>query len=160
MELDQLRRDLAYIRGMAEGSPDLARKGEGQLVLRLLDVIDQLTEQNQHLEVRLNELEEYVEAVDEDLNELELLIYDDEEMGEFDEEDEDVGYWEMECPHCRSSVLVDEEDMLDDGVTEILCPECQGVLLGTNGEGGAVEAKQWEAPESKADTVGDEASRH
>ena len=46
---------------------------------RLLDIVDQLVESVEQLDRRQSELEEYVEAVDEDLNDLELLVYDEED---------------------------------------------------------------------------------
>ncbi|SFJ31533.1 CD1247 N-terminal domain-containing protein [Thermoflavimicrobium dichotomicum] len=113
---ERLRRELAYVRGLCEGNPELDRKA----LNRLLDTLDELVEANQHVEARLRELEEYVEEVDEDLNELELAFY-----GDLDDEE---GLIEVVCPECGEEVLVDEDDIADDEI-EVLCPKCHTVLV-------------------------------
>lgn len=120
---DDLRKEIAFIQGMMEGSGQVDQRMEGKVLTRLLRVIDDLVEEVNQLKLRLSELEEYVEAVDEDLNELELLVYEDEE------EDESAGFFEMVCPKCGEDVLIDEEIFDDDDAYEVLCPECHTVLL-------------------------------
>ncbi|MDR6224663.1 CD1247 N-terminal domain-containing protein [Desmospora profundinema] len=124
---NQLRRDLAFIQGLMEGNGDLGNRPEGTVLKRLVSVLDEMAEENEQLRLRLTELEEYVEAVDEDLNELELILYDEDEEG--DEEEEDIGYWEVECPECQQQVLVDDELLDDEEVVDIMCPQCDRVLL-------------------------------
>ena len=85
---------------------------------RLLDIIDQLIEANEQMARRLTELEEYVEAIDEDLNDVEFLTYG---------EDDDEEMVEVVCPECGEEVLLDEEDLEDDSV-ELLCPKCHTLL--------------------------------
>jgi hypothetical protein len=115
---ESLKRDLSYIQGLLEGDSSHQHHVEYKGLNRLLDVIDQLIENNEQLDRRLMELEEYVEAIDEDLNDLELLIYDEEDL---------EGMVEVTCPECGEDVLVDEEDLEDDTV-ELLCPKCHTVL--------------------------------
>ncbi len=117
---ERLKRDLSFIQGMLEGDVNHHEHVEYKVVQRLLDVTDQLVEVSEQLDRRLSELEEYVEAVDEDLNDLELLVYDDEEM----EDDELVT---VTCPDCGEKVLIDEEDFEDDSI-ELLCPKCNTIL--------------------------------
>jgi phage FluMu protein Com len=114
---EHIRRDIAYVRGLFESNEkSLDRKG----LDRLLNALDELIELNVQLETRVNELEDYLEEVDEDLNELELAVYDD----SFEDE---RGMLEVYCPHCKEEVLVDEEDLEHQDV-EILCPKCSSVL--------------------------------
>jgi hypothetical protein len=119
-----LRKDIAFIQGMMEGSGQIDQRMEGKVLSRLLTLVDDLIEEVYQSNLRLSELEEYVEAVDEDLNELELLVYDDEE-----DEDENAGFFEMECPKCGEQVLIDDDIFDDDDTYEVLCPECHTVLL-------------------------------
>lgn len=116
-----LKRDLSYIEGLLEGDENHRDHVESKALHRLLDVVDQLVESVEQLDRRQSELEEYVEAVDEDLNDLELLVYDDEDDEEFDEPVYVV------CPECGEEVVVEAEDLEDDSI-ELLCPKCNTVL--------------------------------
>lgn len=122
----QLRRDLAFIQGLMEGNSEWGKRPESTVLHKMLSVLDEMAKENEHLRLRLSELEEYVEAIDQDLNELELIMYD-EDRG-MDEEEEDVGYWEMECPYCHQHVLVND-DYLGDETVDIVCPHCERGLL-------------------------------
>ncbi|MGF7087872.1 phage FluMu protein Com [Kroppenstedtia sanguinis] len=125
----RLRRDLAFISGLLEGQGHAEETPEGKVLGRLVHALDDLAQENEKLTVRLSELEEYVEAVDEDLNELELIFYDDEEL-----EDEDIGFWEVKCPHCDESVLVNEDVFDTAEEADLICPRCDTVLR-VNDEG-------------------------
>lgn len=117
-----LKRDLSYIQGILEGDEKHHQHVEYKAVHRLLDIVDQLVEAVEQLDRRQLELEEYVEAIDEDLNDLELLVYEDDD---FDEEfDEPV---HVICPECGEDVVVEEEDLENDSI-ELLCPKCNTVL--------------------------------
>jgi formylmethanofuran dehydrogenase subunit E len=117
---ERLRRELSYVQGMLEGVQSGAKTPEVKALYRLIDIIDELVESTQHLEKRFSELEEYVEEIDEDLNDVEILAYED-------EEDEADGI-ELVCPECGEEVFIDEEDLEDESV-DILCPKCHTVLL-------------------------------
>lgn len=123
-QTSQLRRDLAFIQGLMEGNGELENRPEKGILKRLVSVLDEMAAENEQLRLRLSELEEYVEAVDEDLNELELMVYDEDEPDE-----EDIGYWEVECPQCHQQVLVGDDLLDDEQVTDIVCPQCDTVLL-------------------------------
>lgn len=112
---DSLRRNLSYLQGLLEAN-DNQKQVEIKAMLRLIDTVDQLVEAQEALERRLIELEEFVEMIDEDLNELELAS-----------EQEDDGLIDVICPECGEEVLVDEND-LDDQTIELLCPRCHTLL--------------------------------
>lgn len=118
-----LKRDLSYIQGLLEGDEKHHQHVEYKAVQRLLDIVDQLVELAEQLDRRQLELEEYVEAIDEDLNDLELLVYEDEDLDD-EEFDEPV---HVICPECGEDVLVEAEDLDDDSI-ELLCPKCNTVL--------------------------------
>ena len=91
---------------------------------RLIELLDEWMEETEQLSRRQEELEEYVEAIDEDLNDLEMTVYDEEDL-----EEENAGYLKVECPECREDVWVDEKVLDDDSVEEVICPDCRTVLL-------------------------------
>lgn len=115
---ESLKRELSYIQGLLEGDSSRQHHVEYKGLNRLVDIIDQMIEANEQLARRLTELEEYVEAIDEDLNDVELLTYG---------EDGDEEMVEVVCPDCGEEVLIDEDDLEDDSV-ELLCPKCHTLL--------------------------------
>ncbi|MGA9172429.1 MAG: CD1247 N-terminal domain-containing protein [Thermoactinomyces sp.] len=115
---ESLKRELSYIQGLLEGDSSHQHHVEYKGLNRLVDIIDQMIEANEQLARRLTELEEYVEAIDEDLNDVELLTYG---------EDGDEEMVEVVCPDCGEEVLIDEDDLEDDSV-ELLCPKCHTLL--------------------------------
>jgi uncharacterized protein (UPF0212 family) len=56
---------------------------------------------------------EQVDSIDEDLAEVEKLVYDE----------EDIEFEEIECPHCGEKIDVDL-DMIDEDAETIECPHC------------------------------------
>ena len=72
------------------------------------------------------EIEEGLDAVSDDLSDVESFIYeafdeDDEDEDEEDDEDEDEPVYETTCPNCEEEIYFDE-DILDDGC--VVCPNC------------------------------------
>ncbi|WP_051271108.1 CD1247 N-terminal domain-containing protein [Shimazuella kribbensis] len=115
---DRLRREISYVEGLLEGSTT-GNSPDAKALLRLIGVVDELVEATQKLDIRQAELEEYAEAIDEDLNDLELLVYDDEE----DDEDSYL----ITCPECGEDVAVDLDDLEDEEI-DLLCPNCHTTL--------------------------------
>ena len=99
-----------------------AEKPETKLINAIIELLDDVTLTVSDLEDGLELLNEQVDAVDEDLDELESFVYE-----EYDDEDydEDEDYFEIECPKCGETVCVDES-MLEDG--SINCPNCDELL--------------------------------
>jgi formylmethanofuran dehydrogenase subunit E len=111
----------AYIRGLAEGLNLDAEKPETKIINAMMDLLDDLALSVSDLEDNLEIVSEQVDAVDEDLDDLESYVYE-----ELDEEyDEDDDYYEVECPKCGETVCVDE-GVLEDG--SIKCPNCDELL--------------------------------
>ncbi|SDW53150.1 hypothetical protein SAMN05444487_10449 [Marininema mesophilum] len=104
MEADtnHLHRDVAFIQGLMAGSQGIEQTPQGTILQRIVSVLDELVEENEQIQIRLTELEEYAEAVDEDLNEVELLVYDEDL---WDDEGEEV---EVVAP--EKIVTLDEDD--------------------------------------------------
>jgi hypothetical protein len=113
---DRLRRELSYVNGLLEGS-STNNSLDTKAFEQLISVVDELVDAVQKLDIRQTELEEYTEAIDEDLNDLELLFYDE------DEEDTLL----FNCPECKEDIKVALGDLEDDEI-DLLCPNCQTVL--------------------------------
>lgn len=109
----------AYLRGLFEGLDLDDDKDTTKLFKAMLDVIDDLALTVSDLEDELALLTEQVDAVDEDLDDLEQFVYEE----DFDDdcycEDDDV--YEVDCPACGETVYFDGED-IDAGFAA--CPAC------------------------------------
>lgn len=116
--MELIQQEVSYLRGFLAGN-QLIEDQHHQVYDRMLSVIEELTEEYRQIHLRLTELEEYVEAIDEDLNDVEQIIFVEEEEGEL---------IQLVCPACEEEVLVDQEDLQNTSV-ECLCPNCQAILI-------------------------------
>ncbi len=120
----------AYLKGLAEGLNIDETTAEGKVILKMLDVIEELCVRVSSLEEENDELYEYLEQVSDDLALLEDEFYgdDDEEYEDYsdlndDEEfdfDEDEDYYEIECPSCGEKICFTDDIEVD----ELVCPAC------------------------------------
>ena len=115
---------VAYLKGLAEGLGLDESTKEGKILKVMIDILDDMALEMQDLEDEQCELEEGLDAVSDDLSDVESFIYeafdeDDDEEDDEDEEDEPV--YETTCPNCEEPIYFDE-DILADGSVE--CPNC------------------------------------
>ena len=120
----------AYLKGLAEGLNLDESKPETKLIKAMLDVIDEMALSIADLDDDVDMIVEQLDAVDEDLSEVEDFVF-----GEDDFDDEysscegcpgcDGDYFEVECPACGEVICLDES-MLDEESIE--CPACGETL--------------------------------
>ena len=109
---------VAYLKGLAKGL-DLAQdKAETKMFNAIMEVLEDMALTVSDLEDEVAELGEQIDAVDEDLADVEEFVFDDDECGGCDDDDE---MYEVECPACHETIYLDES-ILEDG--EIECPNC------------------------------------
>ena len=113
---------VAYIKGLADGLNLDGKKEEVKVIKAIIDLLDDLAMSVSDLEEGLDIVSEQVDAVDEDLAELESYVYDD---CDCDDCCDDEDYYEVECPKCGEVICVDE-GILEDG--SINCPNCDTLL--------------------------------
>lgn len=131
--LESISNRIAYLRGLAEGLDVNEQSAQGRLIGEMIEILDDMHAQFGELHARVEEAEEYVEAIDEDLEDVELYLYgDDEDLyepvvdcsspdGFADLDDDEEAYLyetadedhletthEFECPSCRKSISVRE----------------------------------------------------
>ncbi len=119
---------IAYIKGLAEGLSLDETKPEGKVLAAIIDLLGDITEEICDIEDGCDELMEQIDAVDEDLADLENFIYED------DEDDDDCdcdcddcdcdcddAVYEIECPACNDTIYLDEEMLEEEGM---VCPNC------------------------------------
>ena len=108
---------VAYMKGLAEGLGLDTKSKEGKLLKVIMDILDDMALELQDIHAEQGELEEGLDAVSDDLADVETYLY--EQDSEDDEDDGEV--YQTTCPNCQEDVFFDE-DILADG--SILCPNC------------------------------------
>ena len=119
---------IAYIKGLAEGlSLDEATK-EGKILTAIIDLLGDITEEICDIEDGCDELMEQIDAVDEDLANLEDIIYEDDDCDcdcdcdvDCDCDCCDVEFYEIECPACNDVIYLDADMLAEEGM---VCPNC------------------------------------
>ena len=114
---------IAYIKGLAEGLNLDETKPEGKILAAIIDLLGDITDEICDIEEGCEEIIEQIDAVDEDLADLESFIYEDDEDDDCDCdcdccEDE---VYEIECPACNDIIYLDEDMLAEEGM---VCPNC------------------------------------
>ena len=121
--MSQLTDKISYLQGLAEGMKLNPDKDSHRLILGILDVLGEAGDAFEALAEAHGELSDYVEAIDEDLADLEANVYDDENEKAYDGDDKDDDeVIEYECPHCGKTVEIDPAEV--DFDEEAKCPHC------------------------------------
>ena len=107
---------VAYMKGLAEGLGLDTKSKEGKLLKVMIDILDDVALELQDIRDEQGELEEGLDAVSDDLSDVETYLYEQD-----DEEDGDDGVYQTTCPNCEEDIFFDET-ILADG--SILCPNC------------------------------------
>ena len=120
---------MAYLCGMVDGMElDLTSSKEGKVLGKILDVMQEMTAYIVDLQTQVDELTDTCDLLDQDLGDLEDIVFDeddDEDDDEYDDyydedEDDEVQY-ETVCPTCKNTIVL-SESILDKG--EMPCPCC------------------------------------
>jgi len=120
--VDSLKQKVAYLQGLAEGLDIDHTDKEGKVIASVIQVLNDVAGHIEELRAAQQELEEYMESIDDDLNDLE---------SELDFEDED--FIEVECPKCHKEVMFDSDILEDDDTIEVTCPNCNEVVFINDG---------------------------
>ncbi len=123
-----MKEKVAYLQGMAAGMEIDKSTKEGKLVLALIDVLREVVEEMSSFRDQQLELEEYIEAIDEDLADVEDELYGEDEYPD----EEDTNYIEVECPQCNDIVKFDSSILVNEELNEVKCPNCGAVVYVNN----------------------------
>lgn len=130
---------VAYMKGLAEGLGLDTKNKEGKLLTVMMDILEDVALELEDVREEQAELEEGLDAVSDDLSDVEACLYemdDDDDLDDLDDlddidEDDDFEYeyddegdgevYETTCPSCEEEILFDET-ILADGYVK--CPNC------------------------------------
>jgi DNA-directed RNA polymerase subunit RPC12/RpoP len=138
--MNYLRERVSYLKGLAEGMQISDATNEGKLLKAIIDVLDDVALAVDDVEEVQEQLSEQLDEMDEDLAEIERLVFVEDEDEDYndadededgndedgedednDEDEDDDTVTEFDCPHCGKSVVLEEAFINKDS---ILCPHC------------------------------------
>lgn len=124
----------AYLKGLADGLKIEDKNDEGKVLAKLIDLMEEFAASIEEVNEVVEECEERIDDLDAFAEELSDCFSDcehegcsccDEDEDDFDDELDDVEFYEVQCPHCNEKVYFDE-DMIDTG--DLVCPNCKEVI--------------------------------
>ena len=129
--MSKLTDRISFLKGMAAGMKLNMEKDSNKLMLEMLNVMGEMAEEMAAMTEAHNDLNEYVESIDDDLADLEETLFGEED-GEVDEElvegeDGEIEIGEDDliiyaCPHCGHEIEFSASDV--DFDEDFLCPAC------------------------------------
>lgn len=133
--LEALENRIAYLRGLADGLDVQEHSREGKILVEMIELVDDIYGAFRELHARVEEAERYAEAIDEDLEDVELYLFGDDEN--LYETVGDCAAEEREAYEAFADLDDDEDAYLyetggRDHVTSshaIECPSCREVLF-------------------------------
>lgn len=117
--MDSLVSRVSYLKGLLGGLEIDKSSKDGRIFTEITDILGDMASEIEYVEESQLDMEEYLDAFDEDLQHLEGAVYDDEDD---DEDDEDDDFMSVKCPNCGENIYM-ENDMIENG-EKIECPSC------------------------------------
>ena len=114
---------VAYLKGLAEGlNIDTEKSKEGKLISVMIGILEEIGMSIEDMEENAEALGEEIDAISDDLSDVEKAVFEDEEEDDDDCCCDDDDFFEVECPNCGETLMIDES-VLEEGV--IQCPGCK-----------------------------------
>ena len=107
---------VAYLKGLAEGLNLDTDSKEGKLISVMIGILEEVGLSLEDMEENALNLGEEIDALSDDLADVESIVYDEDE----DDEDEEDGF-EVECPNCDEPLFIGDDELAE-GV--VVCPNC------------------------------------
>ncbi|MCC8135497.1 MAG: hypothetical protein LUG91_10390 [Ruminococcus sp.] len=128
----KLTEKMSYVQGLIDGLDIDKSTKEGKALLAMADVMQEMVMYVEDLQSQVDELTELCDIIDEDLGSMEEDFYDYEDS-DSDDDDDDDDYdfddddelYEVICPNCGDTILLDES-IIDEG--SMKCPNCDELL--------------------------------
>ena len=124
---------LGYLKGLLDGMDLDESKKETKIYRAMIGVLENLAEDVNDLTDGVEMMADQLDAVDEDLGDVEEYLYGDEDDDDCDcdccddddcdcccDDDDDDDLYELECPNCGDKIYI-TEDMLNGSIE---CPNC------------------------------------
>ena len=110
---------VAYLKGLAEGLElDTEKSKEGKLISVMIGILEEVAMSIEDLEENDLDLGEEIDVLSDDLADVEEVVFGE----DYDEDEDEDDYFEVECPNCEEPLIIDDE-VLVEGM--IQCPNCE-----------------------------------
>jgi len=144
-----IKEKVAYLEGLAEGM-EISSTEHGKIFTAIIDTLHTVAEEIEELNENALDIGEELDAISDDLAEVEEFLLDDDydlddddfdfdfdDDDDYDDDDDDdftcdlCGSKDVEftidvnCPECNAEIELDEEDIANESVT---CPACNKVI--------------------------------
>lgn len=113
---------VSYLSGLVDGLAIDKNTKEGKVLIEVVNVLKDMAQEIAEISDSQKNMEEYIDAIDEDLSELQDGICDEYEPYE----DEGDNFIQLKCPECNDDVYIDK-DLLGQR-DEITCPNCHNKM--------------------------------
>ncbi len=120
----------AYVKGLFDGMELDMNDRQNKVLKALIDLVNEMAEEVEQLNQSYDDVCDQIDAIDEDLSNIEDFLNDEEEEDDeycdcgFCGGNEDTAY-EVTCPTCGTTIGLDE-DSLNEG--SMRCPQCDELL--------------------------------
>ena len=110
---------VAYLKGLAEGLDiDTQKSKEAKLISVMIGILEEIGLTIEDLEENSLALGEELDVLSDDLADVEEILFEDDE----DEDEYDDDYFEVSCPTCEETLVIDDE-VMSEGL--VICPNCE-----------------------------------
>ena len=123
----EITEKVAYLKGLMEGMKIDTETNEGKILSAMVDILEDIGLELEDLWNAQGELEDGLDVVRDHLEDIEDIVYDEDDEESFDDEyyeddaEEDEDCYATTCPTCEETIYFDES-VLEDG--EVICPNC------------------------------------
>ena len=95
---------VAYLKGLAEGMKlDTEESKEGKLISVMIGILEEVGLSIEDMEDNMEAMGEEIDAISDDLSDVEKVVYDEDDEDDDDEDEcdccEDDDFFEVECPN-------------------------------------------------------------
>jgi len=116
---NSLSEKISYIKGLAQGlGLQQEDTKEAKILINIIGILEDIIDAIDELEISQAEQDDYIEAIDDDLTDIQDQIYGE----DAEDVDDETDYIEVTCPHCQETVYFDQ-DMFDEE-DDLVCPNC------------------------------------
>jgi DNA-directed RNA polymerase subunit RPC12/RpoP len=114
---------VAYIQGLFDGMGlDKSDSKEAKILAEILDVLKEVGDELETADATLDEFGEEIDAISDDLSDVEKVVFDEDDEDDDDLEDfDDEDFFEVSCPNCGEDLVIDD-NVLEAGAID--CPAC------------------------------------
>lgn len=111
---------VSYLNGLIEGLDINKSPKDGRVISEVVSILKDMAEEIQGIKDTTEDMENYLDAMDEDLDKLENDFYDE------DCDDYEEDFIDVKCPQCGETVYVDS-NLIEDKES-ITCPNCSNSI--------------------------------